>query len=124
MWKVLKGLFSKKPDAKSNPLGTVRVDESSIIHIKADGTEQRLAWSDIIEVGVLTTDEGPFVEDFYFMLMGPVEGKGISIPNGATDSGLLLAVADERFPGFDFEAVVQASLCSENNRFVCWKKAS
>lgn len=57
------------------------------------------------------------------MLIGPVEGKGVAIPNGATDSGLLLAVADERFPGFDFESVTQAMMCTDNNRFVCWKKA-
>jgi hypothetical protein len=76
-------------------------------------------WDEINEIGIVTTDEGPFAPDVWLLLIG--DGKGVSIPQGAKGwEGLYDRVS--RFQGFDYESVIKASVSTENARFICWKR--
>jgi hypothetical protein len=75
--------------------------------------------SDIQEVQVKTTDQGPFACDV-FIVLRTSKGK-CTIPQEVPGSFLLLQKLQE-LPGFSNEAYIDAMSCCENRRFLCWKK--
>ena len=69
----------------------------------------------------MTTDEGPFVEDFFWMLSNR-GGGGCCVPNGLAETHQLLPALQERYgKAFDNEQVIAASLCTENEYFLVWR---
>ncbi|MBK8476326.1 MAG: hypothetical protein IPL39_08385 [Opitutaceae bacterium] len=66
----LASLFKRRKEAPVEPLGSVDFDDSRVVFRYRDRVEG-IAWRDLIEVGIVTTDEGPFQEDVYFLLLGP-----------------------------------------------------
>ena len=107
--------------APSEPFGRITMDDEKVIYHRPDQTQDEVMWNDLTEVGILTTDEGPVLEDVYFMLVGSSRGKGCAIAQGAIGIEPLLAKL-QSLPGFDNEALIKAMGCTSNNRFVCWKK--
>src|SRR5262249_33350686 len=77
-------------------------------------------WDALEEVSVLTTAEGPFAEDVFFVLAGG-GGSGCVVPQGAPESGELLERL-QRLPGFDNEAFIRAMSSAEDARFLCWRR--
>lgn len=78
------------------------------------GQEQKLAWSALTRVKILTTDGG----DFYYVLEGEGGGK-LVIPQ--EESGALLGRLQE-LPGFDNSAFIAATTSSDIAEFLCWQK--
>ena len=79
-----------------------------------------IQWDEINEIGIVTTDEGPFLPDLWLLLIG--DNNGCSIPQGAVGYQELYDRISQ-FPGFDFQAVIEASMCTDNARFTCWKRS-
>lgn len=98
----------------------VTIDDRGVRRDLGDGTVEEIAWQDLVEVQIVTTDEGPFVDDVFFLLVGG-NGKGCCVPQGAPGSGPLLDRL-QALPNFDNDQVIRAMGCSENARFVCWKR--
>src|SRR5262249_42904855 len=86
----------------------------------SDGGVEQVAWNDLQGVAIMTTSEGPFAEDVYFVLAGR-DGTGCVVPQGAPESTALLHRL-QALPGFDNEAVIQAMSCAHDATFVCWRK--
>ncbi len=83
------------------------------------GVRERIRWSEVESIEIRTTDQGPWGEDFFFVLLGP-GGKPLIVPNEiAQGTGLLERL--QQFPGFDNTKVIEASSCTDNARFVCWE---
>lgn len=114
------GSLFRRRKAPQHPFGVVTFDDQRVVFRYEERVEE-IAWADLIEVGVLTTDEGPFREDVFFMLLGPTKEKGCSIPQGAEGSQRLVERLGS-LPGFDHEALIRAMGSTSNNRFVCWQK--
>lgn len=80
---------------------------------------ESVAWSELVRVHILTTDEGPFVEDVFWLLEA-ADGRGCAV--GQTQAcavGLLEQL--QRLPRFDHAAVIRACGSTENNLFLCWE---
>ena len=86
-----------------------------------DGRTEEIRWDDLREVGIITTDAGPYVDDVFWVLLGD-EG-GCVVPSEAEGSAELLKRLQE-LPGFDDGAVIRAMVCTDNERFVVWQRAS
>jgi hypothetical protein len=99
----------------------VTFNDDLITRTLSDGKTETVRWDDLQEVGILTTDEGPMVEDVYWMLVGT--NGGCAIPSGAYGMDKLLARL-QQLPGFDNGAVIEAMGSTTNNRFLCWKRNS
>lgn len=100
---------------------SVVVDDSGVTRRLADGGVETLAWSDLQEVGVMTSDEGPWAEDVVFVLVG--SGKsGVLVPQGAEGSQALVARLLQ-LPGFDERLFIEAMGSTSNRTFACWKRA-
>jgi hypothetical protein len=98
----------------------IRVDDWGVQRDLGDGRAERVAWDALVEVSVLTTGEGPFAEDVFFLLAGE-DGTGCVVPQGAPESAGLLERL-QRLPGFDNGAFIRAMSRTEDARFVCWRR--
>jgi len=100
---------------------TVTFDDMRVVRTRPDGVAESLKWDDLGEVGILTTEEGPGKEDFFFVLLSLDGKRGCAIPQGAAGADKLLARL-QLLPGFDHAKVAAASASAGNARFVCWKR--
>jgi hypothetical protein len=80
----------------------------------------QVAWDDLLEVAILTTADGPFTEDVFFVLVGR-GGTGCVVPQGAPE-GSQLQERLQRLPGFDNKAVIRAMSSADDATFVCWRR--
>lgn len=106
---------------KSQPERVV-VTDGTVTRYRTDGVQESIRWHDLSEVGLVTTDEGPYSEDVFWMLLGPDQKTGCAVPQSADGADNLL-VALQKLPGFDNEAVIKAMGSTSNARFVCWRKS-
>ena len=83
--------------------------------------EESVSWQDLNKVEILTTDAGPSSEDFFFILHGR-DGKGVAISNDLAVKHGLVATLQNRLPGVDNKAIIEASLSTEIRRFLVWQK--
>jgi len=97
----------------------VEFNESKVVRTMRDGKQEIIEWSDLKEVTIITTDEGPFVDDVFWVLSGSV--SGCLVPSEADGVQELIAYL-QKLPDFDNEVVIKAMGSSENAKFVCWTK--
>lgn len=112
-------LPSVRPPAQCFWCDTVRVDELGLTASVARGPELRIEFQDIERIAIRTTDEGPFVEDVYWLIS--TGEQQCLIPNGAEgESDLFDRLL--KFPGFDNQAMIAAMTCADNAEFECWQR--
>lgn len=99
----------------------VRFDEWEVALKGPGGTEQRLLWSDLRAVYIVTTDDGPWKEDLFWVLRG--EDASLLVPSETAGTSALLERL-QCLPGFDTEAALHAMTCTDNNRFHVWESSS
>jgi hypothetical protein len=98
----------------------IHIDDHGVRRELADGKVEQVAWDDLREVAVLTTGDGPFAEDVFFVLAGQ-GGTGCVIPQSTPESSQLLEQL-QRLPGFDNEAFIRAMGSTTDATFVCWRR--
>jgi len=99
----------------------IKIDDRGVRRELTNGKVEQVRWDGLEEVSVLTTADGPFAEDVFFLLAGR-DGSGCVVPQGAPESGELLERL-QRLPGFDNEAFIRAMSSTDDARFVCWRRA-
>src|SRR5262249_51348871 len=82
--------------------------------------EERVFWEELTRVEILTTDEGPFTEDFFFLLEGR-DGAGVAVSNALAVKHELVAILQRRLPGLDSRAIIEASGSTARRRFLVWQ---
>ena len=78
-------------------------------------------WSDVVEVAIVTTSDGPFVEDVFYIL-SISENDVCVVPHETAERVNLLPELHARFPGLDDEKVIAAMGSTSDNRFVLWTR--
>ncbi|MEO5713236.1 MAG: hypothetical protein ABIT37_07080 [Luteolibacter sp.] len=118
----LQRIFSKPQVPSATRSGKAEFDAESVRFYHPEGEIQHIRWDELDEVGIVTTDEGPFVEDVFFMLLS-VDKKGCAIPQSAEGNKVLLTRL-QMLPGFDNNALIEAMGCTSNQNFRLWKKTA
>src|SRR5688572_7900261 len=95
---------SQRPRAVS-PVRVVQ-DEKLITVDYGAGHTATLAWADLANVTVLTTDDGPLATDLFWILSDRDGRTTVSIPMDAAGEHDLLLAMQARLAGFDNMAVV------------------
>jgi hypothetical protein len=103
--------------ARSRIAPAFAVDESGITTLTSEGLSEQFPWKDVRQIVIVTTDQGPWSEDIFFVVEG-IDGHVVVPHEKAVKLGLLHYL--QKLPGFDNEAVIQAMSCTENNSFLCW----
>ena len=80
-----------------------------------------MSWSDLREIVIVATDDGPYVEDIWWFLVG--EECGCLVPNShiAADGLMSRLMA---LPGFRGDQVIRAMSGFERGTFRCWRLPS
>jgi hypothetical protein len=97
----------------------IRLSDSEVVCERPDGRVERVEWSDLQKVEVVTTGEGPSAPDVFWVLHGT--NGGCSVPQGATGDKELLARL-QTLPGFDNRAFIEAMSSTSDRRFLCWQR--
>jgi hypothetical protein len=116
------GLFDwfRKAQADQQPNPVVQFDEERVTCTRPNGLSEQVRWSDLGAVLIRTTGAGPFVDDFFWVLVGRNATSGCVVPSEAVGCELLLERL-QKLPGFDNKAVILASQCVEEQTFLCWE---
>lgn len=97
---------------------SVELSDEAILYHRPDGTICSARWETLRAVLIETSDDGPFSEDVWWIL---IDGDGhCTIPQEAGTEALLARL--QELPGFDNEAVIAAMMSVENQRFLCWQR--
>jgi hypothetical protein len=104
-------------ELEASPLGLTRRFGDKRRSVKTES----ISWDQVVKIEIVTTDEGPSSEDFFFVLHG-ADGGGVVVPQDLAVKHGLLSELQQRFAGLDNQAVIEASLCVDNRRFLVWKK--
>lgn len=118
-----KALSDDTPKVKLMPESQflVTISEQAITCQRPDGTTESVRLDDLQKVDILTTSDGPFAPDAFWLLHGT--SGGCSIPHGASGekelTDLLLAL-----PDFDHGAFIQAMGSTQEALFTCWSRPS
>jgi hypothetical protein len=78
---------------------------------------ESIKWDAIIRIAIETNDQGPFVEDVYWLLAS--KEKVISYPSEATGTEEMLKRLQE-IPTFNNERLIDAMTCTDNQTFILW----
>ena len=107
--------FEREPDGETldiSPWGVRRYDNA--------GLHEAVSWSDLSEVAVVTSAEGPDVEDVYLVLRG-ASNNGLIVPHTlAVESGILSEL-HLRLSGFDSQVFIDALASTVDKVFVLWR---
>ncbi|UGT39457.1 hypothetical protein LTV02_25745 [Nocardia yamanashiensis] len=98
----------------------VEITDTFVRRTLADGRVEEVAWTELTEVRIITTADGPFAEDVFFVLIGAT-GKGCVVPHSAADRAFLARL--QALPGFDNEKVVEAMVSVADRQFLVWRRA-
>ncbi len=63
----------------------VSFDDAGVTHVRPDGREERIRWEQLCEVGILTTDGGPWADDVIFLLLDSRGKPACAIPQSRTE---------------------------------------
>jgi hypothetical protein len=99
----------------------VEVSDSKVVCWSPDGSSESVQWDDLQQFEIVTTDEGPYATDVYWVLHG--SETGCVIPQGATGDDALLRRL-ETLPGSDRAAFARAMGSTSNQRFSIWSRTS
>ena len=83
--------------------------------------EERVLWDELARVEILTTDEGPATEDFFFLLEGR-DGSGVAVANELAVKHGLVAILQRRLAGLDNKAIIEASSSTRARRVLVWQR--
>lgn len=124
VWAYLQARDSKRcasePALQPESRFVVRLSDTGVICERPDGKVEGVGWADLQKVEVVTTSDGPFAPDVFWVLHG-TDG-GCAVPQGATGESQLLERL-QRLPGFDNAAFIEAMSSASDRRFLCWQRA-
>jgi hypothetical protein len=100
---------------------TVTFDNEGVTRTLPDGRSEVVTWMDLKTITIVTTDQGPFVDDVFWVLAGSGNGSGCILPSEAQGMKELLPRL-QALPGFDNKAAIAAMASAQNANFVCWNR--
>ena len=111
--------FFRRPKQKARERVIFTAD--SVTRFLPDDVEETIRWDDLHEVGILTTNEGPWQEDVFFLLISSDGKSGCVVPQSAEGCKELVERL-QNLPGFNNEELIKAMGSTDNAKFVCWKR--
>ncbi|GAB2702505.1 hypothetical protein [Nocardia thraciensis] len=99
----------------------VEINDRFVRRTLDNGRIEEVAWHDLSEVRIITTADGPFADDVFFVLIG-AKGNGCVVPHSAADTAFLLRL--QRLPGFDNAKVIEAMGSVTDRQFLVWRRDS
>ena len=97
------------------------VDERGVRRTLADGRTEDIAWHEIEEVEVITTNIGVHKDDGAVLVLGAGPTRGCLVPSGQSNAVIQQL---HRLPGFDTRRLVDALELPPPSRTSVWTRAA
>jgi len=110
------------PRSRESTGVVVKFDDEQIAVRYGNGTAKSLRWSDLVKVGIVTTDEGPMRPDVFWGLHSVDDAALVVYPQEAQGAQELLTALQTRLEQFDNEQVIRAMGSADNAQFVVWTR--
>jgi hypothetical protein len=101
------------------PAEQLTIDEEGITRT-ARNLREHVAWADVVRICIMTNDQGPYLEDVYFVIEGR-NGEGCVVSHELATRGRLLYALHERLDGVNNKEVIEAMLSTSNHVFTIWE---
>lgn len=88
---------------------------------RPDGNIESFQWSKLAKVEILTTSDGPFAPDMFWVYQDS-EGGGAVIPSGASGETVLTDMAFE-LSEFDYESFISSQTSTDDTTFPVWRSS-
>ncbi|MCB1174761.1 MAG: hypothetical protein KDK39_14420 [Leptospiraceae bacterium] len=99
-------------------LQSISVSQESLVLNYKGGQSHHNSFNEIKKAAIITTDEGPFVDDVFWLL---VLESIVMIPQGIEGEDQLLPRL-QQLPGFHNELVIKAMSSVGNDSFEVWSR--
>ena len=104
--------------AKPKLTDTVSVNDEELVRTVSDGTVQRVLWRDIQTVTIVTTDQGPWLDDVFFVFAA--KDSGVVIAQEWDSRVGLFDFMSKKLKGLDYESMIRAMGSTDNASFPIW----
>ena len=114
-WLLFRPLGIVAPYLRTN----YSLDGQTITFKRPFGRSVSVRIDELDEIGIETTDQGPFVEDVFWILQRGEMRIRIGDPHP------VFKMLMDRFgslEGFDWRPFAEAMSCSDNRYFLCWRR--
>ncbi len=111
----LKGL-ARPPATSTLDYPSVAFDDQGITVEMSQARRESVRWNDLLEVRVVTTSEGPAVEDIFFVIVG--RDSGCIVPQSKATA---LLPRLQELPAFDNLTLVEAMGSAKDATFTVWR---
>ena len=98
---------------------TVEITDEGIARSLGDGRVEAVTWDELTEVRILTTSDGPWADDVFFVLVAGEHGCVVAQSFASEDFVRRL----QSLPGFDNEQMIEAMGSVSEAQFSCWRRA-
>lgn len=78
-----------------------------------------IRWEEIMEIRLVNTDDGAWLPDVWYALIG--KETGCLIPQGAPGSENLYDIIS-KYEGFNYQQVIAPMTCTDNAQFIVWTR--
>lgn len=97
------------------------VDDLRVERHLADGRCESVAWVDVVEVEVITTDVGVHRDDGALIVLAVDDVRGCIVPSRlAAEHGVIERLT--RLPGFEHRRLAEALELAAPSRTTCWTR--
>jgi|LakMenE18May11ns_1017448.scaffolds.fasta_scaffold9628537_2 hypothetical protein len=121
MWNYFQRLYNqflqKRAEVRKDRWADYALDNEGFTQISGEDNGKKFLWSDVQHVGLVTTSDGPFFDDVFYIIQ--TENKNICLTQ---DQATKLSVLDyfNKLPGFRWESVIEAMGSTTEAVFHCW----
>ncbi len=110
---------TKQKQNATMPKTKVLCNDTGLEVIHPNGDIESAKWDEIIKVSVITTSQGPIMDDVFLVIFK--REKGCLVPSEAIGYNDVFEKVS-KFDGFNFTKYIEAMSSSSDNEFVCWQK--
>lgn len=101
----------------------VQFTDSGMHITQGNGRELDIAYRDVEQIDIITTDQGPWQEDVWWCFYLTGEEKPVYLPQGIKGEDQILLVLEKHFAGIDFQTFIMAMGSADNAVFNLWRRA-
>lgn len=102
---------------------SVQFTDSGMHITQGNGRELDIAYRDVEQIDIITTDQGPWQEDVWWCFYLNNEEKPVYLPQGIKGEEQILLMLEKHFAGIDFQTFIMAMGSADNAVFNLWRRA-
>ncbi len=106
-------------DSPYNPLSFEYQPSAGLIRSDTE-TVQQIPWADVEKIDILTTDQGPWAEDLWWLFYLKGQAEPVQLGSEVTGCNQLFNALENHFQTADMETVIQAMGSTSNQVFHIW----